>query len=277
MKKNESLVSAIITTKNEEKNIETCLKSIASQTYKNVEIIVVDNGSTDNTKKIARKYTALVFDKGPERSVQRNFGVRKAKGEYVLMLDADMKLTEKVVEECIKEIQKEKVGGIIIPEESFGKGFWAQCKRLERSFYAGNDYIEAARFFQKKAFKDVGGFDEEMISGEDWDLSHRICQQYALGRTKSVIYHNEGRLSLKKTVKKKYYYSKKIGIYLKKNENTTNSQQQFSILSRYKIFFSNPVLLFENPILGIGMLFMKTCEFIAGGIGYVYSLKLRAR
>ncbi len=56
MKKN-PLVSVTITTKNEEKNIENCLKSILEQSYKNIEIIVVDNNSTDKTKEIALKYT----------------------------------------------------------------------------------------------------------------------------------------------------------------------------------------------------------------------------
>jgi len=57
------LVSIVITTKNEEKNIENCLKSIVNQTYKNIEIIVVDNNSSDSTKEISLKYTDKVFDK----------------------------------------------------------------------------------------------------------------------------------------------------------------------------------------------------------------------
>ena len=59
------LVSIIITTKNEEKNIQNCLESIKCQTYpkEKIEIIVVDNHSTDKTKTVARKYNSKIFDK----------------------------------------------------------------------------------------------------------------------------------------------------------------------------------------------------------------------
>ncbi len=56
---NKPLVSVIITTKNEERNIETCLKSIKNQTYKKIEVIVIDNNSADSTEKISKKYTKL--------------------------------------------------------------------------------------------------------------------------------------------------------------------------------------------------------------------------
>lgn len=85
-----SAVSVIITTKNEEKNIASCLESIKNQTYpqEKIEIIVVDNDSIDKTKEIALKYTDKVYNFGPERSAQRNFGVRQAKGKYILYLDS---------------------------------------------------------------------------------------------------------------------------------------------------------------------------------------------
>ena len=149
---NKSLVSIIIPTKNSSTTLGACLKSIKNQTYKNIELIVVDNNSTDETKVIAKKYTDKVFNKGPERSAQRNYGVKQSNGEYTLIIDSDMELSEKVVENCVKKIQSNThIKAIIIPEESFGVGFWAQCKKLERSFYIGVDWIEAARFFEKKS------------------------------------------------------------------------------------------------------------------------------
>lgn len=88
------LVSVVITTKNEERNIESCIKSILEQSYQNIEIIVVDNYSTDKTKEMALKYTDKVYDKGPERSAQRNYGmIDKSNGEYVMFVDADMILS----------------------------------------------------------------------------------------------------------------------------------------------------------------------------------------
>ena len=122
-----SLVSAVITTKNEEAVIEDILESLKKQSYRNIEIVIVDNNSVDNTLNVARKHTSKVFNYGPERSSQRNFGVSKSKGVFILILDADMKLEKDVVLECVEFISKNKeVGAVIIPEKSYGRGFWTQ-------------------------------------------------------------------------------------------------------------------------------------------------------
>ena len=55
------------------------MKSIKKQTYKNIEIIVIDNYSTDDTKEISLKFTENVFNKWPERTVQKNYWIKKAK------------------------------------------------------------------------------------------------------------------------------------------------------------------------------------------------------
>src|SRR5688500_6010720 len=99
------LVSVIITTRNEEQVIERLLTSVKAQTYPEIELLVVDNNSEDNTKKITQKYTSKVYDFGPERSAQRNYGASKAKGSYLLFLDADMKLEKDVISECVTAIK----------------------------------------------------------------------------------------------------------------------------------------------------------------------------
>lgn len=275
------LVSIIVPTKNSSEFLEECLESIKNQSYKNLELIVVDNNSTDNTKEIAKKYTDKVFNFGPERSTQRNFGVKQSKGDYILIIDSDMKLSENVVLSCIEKITcnsllergegcvKLETKAIIIPEKSFGIGFWAKCKKLERSFYIGVDWMEAARFFDRKVFEQAGGFDESMISGEDWDLSQRVEKFGKVDRISDFIYHNEGNVSLLKIIKKKIYYAGEFVKYVEKNKNQSKVGKQIGIISRYKLFLSLPKKLFKNPILGLGMIFMKTCEFGFGGIGYL--------
>lgn len=262
-----NMVSVIVTTRNEEKNIKNCLESIQQQSYKAIEVIVVDNNSTDSTKDIAKKYTKNVFNQGPERSAQRNFGAKKSKGEYVLFLDADMILTKNVVKECVVTIKKSNKGGIIIPEESFGEGFWAKAKALERSFYVGDDYIEAARFFYKIFFEEIKGFDLNLTGPEDWDLSQRIRATFGLTRIKSYIRHNEGKLSLRTTLKKKFYYSKKIAEYKNKGIHKNATNVQLNPFHRYKLYFSRPEKIRQDPILFLGMLFMKTLEMGFGFVG----------
>ena len=271
MRQNNPLVSIIIPTKNSEIFLQACLDSLQKQTYKNTEIIVVDNKSTDNTLTIATKYTKNVFNKQPERSAQRNYGAKKAKGKYIFFADSDMESSPNVIKECISTIENNKdMKALVIPEESFGKGFWAECKHLERSFYIGISFMEAARFFDKEAFLKVKGYDENLVSGEDWYLSQKLEKIGKIGRINAKIFHNEGRLTYISSVSKKYYYAKHFAKYINLKDNL-HLKNQISIGRRYLLFFAHPKKLFSNPMVGLGMLFLKTSEFAAGGIGYLLS------
>lgn len=268
-------VSVIVATYNSARTLDACLNSIVNQTYKNIELIVVDNSSKDNTKEIGEKYTTHVYDFAPERSAQRNHGAAKSTGEYVFFIDSDMVLTENVIKECVEKFNNEKTVGVIVPERSFGKGFWAACKSLEREFYIGNDFIEAARFFDVNKMKKIGYYDEANTGTEDYDLSQRVINEYgkdSIARIKSLILHDEGELDLYKTIKKKYYYAQRLDVYASKNKKQLGTQA--NIFYRYYLYFSKPLKLFRNPFIGIGMLVMKTLEFGAGAMGYLsYKLK----
>lgn len=264
-------VSVIVTTKNNSATLRDCLQSIKEQTYP-VELVVVDNKSTDDTLAIAKEFTDKVFTKGPERSTQRNFAVEKSTGDWVVIIDSDMNLSPKVIAQCVAKVESdEMIVGITIPEESFGQGFWAQCKKLERSFYVGVEWMEAARFYNKSLYQKLGGFNPNLISGEDWDLSQRFKREGKIGHIDAFIYHNEGRISLLKTVQKKYYYAGLISRYFAKNKNTEELQNQTGVFGRYWLYLRQPLKLFRNPILGLGMLFMKTVEFGAGAVGIIAS------
>ncbi len=265
------LVSVIVPTKNSAKFLGACLESIRSQTYPHIELIVVDNHSTDTTLAIAKRFTEHVFTHGPERSAQRNHGVNQAKGTYVTIIDSDMELTPKVIESCVEAAAANpKATGIIIPESSFGQGFWAQCKALERSYYVGNDNIEGARFVPKSVYEQAGGFDTTLIAGEDWDFSARVRQLGSIARTTAFIRHNEGHPKLITILKKRYYYAQHARAYLAKNPQS-KMLSSVGPLARYALFFSRPVVLFRHPIVGLGLLFMKTAEYMAGAIGYLGS------
>ncbi|GAC1391955.1 MAG: glycosyltransferase family A protein [Candidatus Saccharimonadales bacterium] len=263
------LVSVIVPTKNSSIFLDACLKSICEQTYENIEIIIVDNYSTDSTQSIAHNYTEKVFIKGPERSSQRNYGVKRASGYYVLFIDSDMVLTSNVIDSCVGLMSSSKAKALIIPEESFGIGFWAKCKKLERSFYINSNAIESARFFDKEIFQKIKGFNENLISGEDWELSQRIREYGQIDRVKEFIFHNEGKLALISTLKKKYYYAYHYKKYMKLSGTSSIIVDERGPIYRYRLFFSQPKKLFKNPLLGIAMLFMKTSEYFFGGLGYI--------
>ncbi len=169
-------VSVIITTKNEERNIARCLESVQNQLPGDydLEIIVVDNASTDRTQEIALQYTSKVFNWGPERSAQRNFGVQKAKGDYVLYLDADMILDEGVVSSCVRRVQENPgLVALYITEIVMGGSYFSCVRRFERSFYDATP-IDGVRYIRRADFLSVGGFDETFSGPEDWDLDNKL-------------------------------------------------------------------------------------------------------
>lgn len=269
--KQSPLVSILVHTRNSQRTIKEHLESIKSQSYKNIEIIFVDNNSVDDTVKIAKKFTDNIYNFGPERSAQRNFGALKATGAYFLVPDSDMILGKNVVGECVSLMLKNpRIKEIVIPEKSIGQGFWTKCKILERSFYLGVDWIEAARFFDRKTFEAMNGYDEENTGTEDFDLPQRIIKKYgrqSMGRIEEFISHDEGKISLIKQLKKKFYYAQNLNVY--KKNNLDYYYLQINIIKRYLLFFSNPKKLFENPVVGFGLFVMKTMEFAAGGLGYL--------
>lgn len=261
-------VTVIVTTRNSAGTLEACLRSVRAQTLPSVELIVVDNASTDRTVEIARRYADNVQDTGPERSRQRNFGAQLASGKWLVFLDSDMVLQPVNLHECVT------VGGsgypaVIIPEVSKGQGYWAACKALERACYVGDDSIEAARFFAHDLFKQLGGFDEALTGEEDWDLTMRARNSgVAVGRTTVPLIHDEGRLSLGETMHAKYYYGRTMARYIQKHPREAGSQ----LLFIRPAFVRHATRLARRPHLATGMLFMKSCEIVAGAIGTAFGL-----
>lgn len=106
----DSLISIIIPIYNLEKYIENCLNSVLNQTYKNLEIICVDDGSNDNSAEIVKKYADLdkrinyVYRENSGVSAARNFGLQIASGDYIMFVDGDDYLHYQAAEIFLKEI-----------------------------------------------------------------------------------------------------------------------------------------------------------------------------
>ncbi len=256
------LVSVVVTTKEEEEYISNHLISIKSQTYKNIEIIVVDNGSIDKTKTIAQKYTKKVFDKGPERSAQRNYGLlEKSNGKYLLYLDADMILEKNLVEECVKQIQKTKAAALHIPEKIMGKSFFSRVRNFERSFYNGT-VVDGSRFFNKEAFIKTGGFNEQVTGQEDWSMDLQIKKNRGKIHLlkSSWINHNESEFNLKKYLDKKGYYSKTFNIYKEKWKGHPDLKKQLGLYYRFiGVFIEDGKYkkILKHPILFCGIMYLR--------------------
>lgn len=255
------LVSIIVTTKNESRNIFTCLESVRRQTFQDDEIIVVDNASTDDTKDLARRYTDKVFDHGPERSAQRNFGVARATGSYILYLDADMILQPEVVAECVGICEANPgIVGVYIPEQIVGDGFWIKVRAFERGFYDGT-VIDAVRFLPKRVFEAVGGFDASMCGPEDWDFDKKVRQVGEVVVSRAKVMHNEGRFDLPRYLAKKTYYAGSFDTYVNRwGADDPDVRRQLGPFYRYVgVFLEHGKFwrLLRHPILAVGMYWLR--------------------
>jgi glycosyltransferase involved in cell wall biosynthesis len=262
-------VTVIVPTRNSASHLPNCLASIRSQTHEAIELIVVDNHSSDDTRTIAAEYADCVLIAGPERSGQRNVGACSATGSYVFFIDSDMVLEPDVVAECVNQLRDSSSEAVVVPEVSFGNGFWARCKAFERSFYVGDDLIEAARFFRADVIAEVGGFDDTLPPGpEDWDLDERVRRRgHPVARVPALIRHYEGDVTLLGLMRKKFYYGRGMPAYVRKHPSRARAQLR---LVR-PAFTSGWRRLAANPSVAAGMLFMKTCEFAAGGAGFAFA------
>lgn len=269
IKNKEPLVSIVIPTFNSGKTLGICLNSIKNQTYKNIEVIIVDKFSEDETVEIARMYGAKVIQCNAEMSEARNIGLYNIskEAEFVMFIDSDMELTPNVVYECVKLMEgNENLGMIIIPEKTIGNNLLAKIREFERSFYY-NTEIEAARFFRVNIAKKVEGYDKDIIFYEDHTLPQKIERLgYKKDRINAFILHHEENLTLFKHLKKKIYYGKTIAVYKRRYQNYAS--EQINIFYRIMIFLKNR-RFYSKPLLAIGVIILKSLEFFAIILGFI--------
>lgn len=268
--KKKPLVSIIIPTFNRAFYTQKCLESIKKQTYKNIEVVVVDQSSTDGTPKVAQKFKAKVVTRARPKfysppSKSRNIGFKVSKGDIILNLDSDMELSSKLVEEAVKLFSTGKYGALVVHEIDNVKGFWSKCKKLERRCYWGNLNIEAARFVTRDVFKKVKGYDERLNSGDDLNVHKRYMAIAPVGFCKNILHHNIGDLGFMQLMLKKFNYGKTSNRYFRR----TKENPYVYFLEEYWCFLKNIKLLLQHPTIGGGMLFMKTSELFFGLLGQI--------
>ena len=269
----QGLVSVVVPTFNSERFIEKCLLSIDNQSYSNVEVIIVDGFSRDGTVEIARKFDSEVHLFGVRQGrealfgapYQRNYGVSKSRGEFVYYVDVDMRLTRDVITGSVRAINTLKADAVIIPEISYGTGFWSACKSLERQCHIGDDLAEAPRFFKKEIWEKLNGLDPS-IGGDDWDLYHRFKHQgFKAARVRETVFHDEGELTLKRLALKRYMYGKQLHKYLQRYGALGYRQ-----LSPFRRSYSkNRQLFMRDPVHAIGVVVMRTIEYMAAVAGLI--------
>lgn len=191
-----SKISVIIPTYNYAGFVTQAIESVLAQTYKNFEIIVIDDGSTDDTKEVLRPYMNKVRyiyteNGGPSRA--RNLGVKNSKGEYVAFLDSDDLYSNDYLEKCINNLSDNS--GDLVMTDSYSDFYDDTSKLIKREYlakknYVGNETKLIEQLFnhyfvqfpvlmgiliKKSCFEKIGYLDEKLGYVEDLDLWFRIA------------------------------------------------------------------------------------------------------
>ncbi len=173
------LVSIIIPCYNQAQYIDECLQSVLDQTYQNWECVIVNDGSTDNTADISKKWIEkdirfFYFEKkNGGVSSARNYGIKKSKGIYILPLDGDDYISDNYIETCVTELEADTNLKLVYGgAEKFGM-VDEQWDLPEYSFDRLKQYnmIFCTAMYRKSDVEQIGGYDENMLYGiEDWEF-----------------------------------------------------------------------------------------------------------
>jgi glycosyltransferase involved in cell wall biosynthesis len=183
--KKEPKISVIIPAFNEEKFLPKCLESLENQDFKDLEIIVVDNNSTDRTAEIAKKFGAiLVSEKNQGVAFARQKGFLKAKGKIIATTDADTILPKNWLSRIFKEFEKDEnlvafggscyfySGPILVRLAS--RYFLTLFLIFDKFFSGGWNLMGCNMAIKKEAFFKIGGFNTNLKLNEESEISSRL-------------------------------------------------------------------------------------------------------
>ena len=186
--KYQPIVSIIITGYNYAGFIGQAIRSALDQTYQAVEVIVVNDGSTDGTGQVVNKFREHIeYIEQPNSGVviARNNGAKHATGEFILFLDADDYLPPEFVEVAIDWLLRYHADFVYTDRKVVGVDqFLYTSHTFDPSLLLFSNYVGLTSLIRKSVFERVGGFREELNrtkSYEDWDLWLSLVQQGSVG------------------------------------------------------------------------------------------------
>ena len=205
----EKMVSIIITTYNREKYIGRAVQSVLRQTYGKYELIIVDDGSTDNTQEIIQKliekdnrvrYIKLEQNQGVSHA--RNVGMQEAKFDFIAFLDSDDEWYPNKLELQMRKMleSSEETGLVFCRMSGIGRDgkerFVCPAQSIEKEMLEGEIFLRLLRanvigtpsvLIRRKCMEQVGGFKESLTCLEDWEWILRIAKNWRIGFVDEIL------------------------------------------------------------------------------------------
>lgn len=196
------LISVIIPTYNRDYILPKAIESVLNQTFKDLELIVVDDGSKDNTPYLVSKYP-LIYVRKPHRGVShsRNIGIFKARGEFIAFLDSDDVFVPEKLEKQLRFLEKNPSYKIVQTEEIWYKGEKRINPKKIHQKAEGWFFDRAIKLcvvsistvlMKKEVFKEVGVFDESFPVCEDYEFWLRVSLKMPIGLIKEYLVIKSG-------------------------------------------------------------------------------------
>ena len=198
MEKENPTVSVIVPTYNRADLVGRAIESVLEQTYKDFELIVVDDDSKDNTREIIHEFNDpriryICHDKNKGGSAARNTGIDLAKGKYIALLDSDDEwIKEKLGKQVTKLRERSNVGLVSTGAVHFSGDNNGKVLRKDIQQYRGEIFEEllmkgnvvsgggSSALIKAECFENVGNFDERLKSSQDYDMWIRIAKKYEI-------------------------------------------------------------------------------------------------
>lgn len=180
------LVSAIITTKNRAEILPRAIDSVINQTYKNIEIIVIDDGSTDQTPTVIAEYqkkqslTLIRNEESVGACQARNQGIERAKGEFIAGLDDDDEWHPERISLLLKNYD-DSFACITSNDKMVSSSRsveWHKKSNITFDDILYSNQVGNQVLVKKERLVQIGGFDESLKAAQDYDLWIRLCEKY---------------------------------------------------------------------------------------------------
>jgi hypothetical protein len=173
-------------------------------------------------------------------------------------------LEENVVKQCIEEINKGFDAIVVHNSPDISVGWIARIRKFEVDMYKNDITYSAARFFKKKVFLALKGYNKALIAGEDYDIQNCLNNSnFKTGFIDAEAIHLGEPTSFWKHMLKYFNYGRDFVHYQRvSKDNSTNKLLPFR-----NVYFKNRKKFFNNPILGLQFIIYSIFKFISGGIG----------